>query len=114
MVAADSQARRGGESIEMKESQRLGIYFFARIEFFFWETLPLDFAKISFYGFVLDSSDLVSFVDKRIVSWNAIYSHLFHISLFQCFSVNDLYQQSCDYAMSTLDDFSNTSGTEDF
>ena len=68
MVAADSQARRGGESIEMKESQRLGIYFFARIEFFFWETLPLDFAKISFYGFVLDSSDLVSFVDKRIVS----------------------------------------------
>ncbi|KAG5394189.1 hypothetical protein IGI04_024152 [Brassica rapa subsp. trilocularis] len=31
-------------------------------------------------------------------------------SIFQCFSVNDLYQQSCDYAMSTLDDFSNTSG----
>ena len=30
-------------------------------------------------------------------------------SIFQCFSVNDLYQQSCDYAMSTLDAFSNTS-----
>ena len=29
-------------------------------------------------------------------------------------SVYDLYQQSCDYAMSTLDDFSNTLGTEDF
>ncbi|KAL0875236.1 hypothetical protein Bca101_024941 [Brassica carinata] len=35
-------------------------------------------------------------------------------SMLQCFSVDDLYQQSCDYAMSTLDEFSNTSGTEDF
>lgn len=35
-------------------------------------------------------------------------------SILQCFSANGPYQQSFDYAISTVGDFSNTSDTEDF